>query len=151
MSKLPPWTDNDAAMLRWLDHELDDLIREEDGARARARRALPLSPEEKQALFPEDSDEGAIAAAERGDIGPLRRRHPELARFLHLPALRRGQHYPRTCGNHIMNGWRLLFWRCAASAQFGKNILSKRIAAHAGARNRLSGLRVSGGVAQRMK
>ena len=30
----------------------------------RARRSLPLS-------FPEDSDEGAIAAAERGDIGPV--------------------------------------------------------------------------------
>jgi hypothetical protein len=95
MSRLPPWTGDDAAMLRWLDHKLDDLIKE-DGAKARARRALPLSSKEKQALFPEDSDEGAIAAAEeRGDIGPLQRRHPKLARFLQLPARQRGQRYPR--------------------------------------------------------
>jgi hypothetical protein len=88
MSKLPPWTGDDAAMSRWLEHELDGLIRKEDGARARARRALPLS-------FPEDSDEGAIAAAERGEIGPLRMRYPKLARFLQVPARQRGQHYPK--------------------------------------------------------
>ena len=69
VSKLPPWTGNDAAMQRWLDDKLDELLKE-DGAKARSRRKLPLSQEEKQALFPEDSDEGAIAAAERGDIEP---------------------------------------------------------------------------------
>ena len=92
MSKLPPWTGNDAAMQRWLDDKLDELLRE-DGAKARSRRKLPLSREEKQVLFPEDSDEGVIAAAERGNIGPLRRRLPKFARFLHLPRRERGERY----------------------------------------------------------
>jgi hypothetical protein len=92
MSKLPPWTGNDAAMQRSLDDKLDELLKE-DGAKARARRRLPLSREEKEALFPEDSDEGVIAAAERGDIGPLRRRLPKFARFLRLPRRERGQRY----------------------------------------------------------
>lgn len=94
MSELPPWTGDDVAMLRWLERELDDLIKK-DGAKARARRALPLSSQEKQALFPEDSDEGAMAAAERGDIRPLQRRYPELARYLKLPGRQRGQRYPK--------------------------------------------------------
>lgn len=92
MSKLPPWTGNDAAMQRWLDDKLDELLKE-DGAKARARRRLPLSRDEKEALFPEDSDEGAIAAAERGDIGPLQRRLPKFAQFLHLPKRGRGKRY----------------------------------------------------------
>ena len=78
--QLPPWTGDDAAMQRWLDDKLDERLKE-DGAKARARRRLPYSAEEKQVLFPEESDEGAIAAAERGDIEPLRRRHPEYARL----------------------------------------------------------------------
>ena len=102
MSKLPPWTGDDAAMLHWLECRLDDLIKK-DGARARARRALPLSSEEKQALFPEDSDEGAMAAAERGDIGPLQRRHPRLARYLKLPGRQRGQRYPKQAGDRTLH------------------------------------------------
>ncbi len=89
----PPWTGDDAAMARWLGDKLDVLLKA-DGAKARARRALPYSEEEKQALFPDDSVEGAIAAAEqRGDIGPLRRRLPEYARFLRLPERKRGARY----------------------------------------------------------
>ena len=68
VSKLPPWTGNDAAMQRWLDDKLDELLKE-DGAKARSRRRLPLSREEKQALFPEDSDEGVIAAASAATSG----------------------------------------------------------------------------------
>ncbi len=90
MTQLPPWTGNDAAMQRWLDDKLDELLKE-DGAKARSRRKLPRSKEEQQALFPEDSDEGAIAAAERGDIGPLRRRHPEYARLSIKPKRGVGQ------------------------------------------------------------
>jgi hypothetical protein len=90
--KPPLWAGDDAAMLRWLEGKLDEL-REKDGAKAYARRRTPRTKEEQQALFPEDSDEGAIAAAQRGDIEPVRRRHPRLAPFLHLPKRKRGQRY----------------------------------------------------------
>lgn len=92
MKDLPPWVGDDAAMLRWLDDQLDVLL-SEAGAKRRLQRKLPLSIEEQQALFPEQSDEGSIGAAERGDIRPLRRRYPQVARFLHLPKRKRGQRY----------------------------------------------------------
>jgi hypothetical protein len=89
VSKLPPWTGDDAAMQRWLDDKLDELLSED--TKSHSRRGLPLSEEEARVLFPEDSDEGAIAAAERGDIGPLRRRHPEYARLSIKPKRGVGQ------------------------------------------------------------
>jgi len=100
MSRLPPWTGDDAAMLRWLDHKLDDLIKE-DGAKARARRALPLSSKEKQALFPEDSDESGRC---RGGTRSWRD-------FYSCPRASVANATPGICSNHMMKGWRLLFWR----------------------------------------
>jgi hypothetical protein len=35
----------------------------------------------------------ALQAAEQGDIEPLRRLHPHLAKFLHLPKLKHGTHF----------------------------------------------------------
>jgi hypothetical protein len=35
----------------------------------------------------------ALQAAEQGDIRPLRKKYPHLAPFLHLPKLKRGEHF----------------------------------------------------------
>ena len=42
-----------------------------------------------------EAERSAIRQAERGDISPLRRRYPHLAKFLFPPKLKRGQRYPR--------------------------------------------------------
>ena len=36
-------------------------------------------------------DDAALRAAERGDVEPLRMRHPKIARFINLPPLERGK------------------------------------------------------------
>jgi hypothetical protein len=48
----------------------------------------------------------ALQQAEQGNLEPLRKQHPRLARFLNLPRLKRGEHFakkPSTDAPH----WRL--------------------------------------------
>jgi hypothetical protein len=64
-------------------------------------------------------EQSAIAAAHYGDIEPLRRRHPSIAQFIHLPREKQRGKYPRRSSGTITSiegaveaaAFVRLFWR----------------------------------------
>jgi hypothetical protein len=91
---LPPWTGDDKAMLRWLRARCRELFQKELNEQLCIVTRLELELERK---FParDLAVLRAIAAAENGDIRPLRAAVPRLAKFLHLPKLHRGETFRR--------------------------------------------------------
>jgi len=89
----PPWTGDDAAMFRWLRARCRELLKKELGEQlnevAWLERELEQFPARDLAVF------RALAAADCGDIQPLREAFPRLAKFLHLPKLHRGETFRR--------------------------------------------------------
>ncbi len=103
MSKLPPWDHRGVKRLQdqmkaWVEDELNK-ISWPDLEKAYEKTHSPENIEKFEAWFFALGPQ--IAAAERGDIKPLRaavaKKHPELLPFIHLPPRRRGMrfHKPR--------------------------------------------------------
>lgn len=109
MTKLPPWQAHNPrerrAMARWVnqvldradDKEMDDFMQAHyaDVAALRenigAADVIPRHHGER----PAESFDREIELAERGNIEPLRKRLPHLAKFLHLAKRGVGQRYPK--------------------------------------------------------
>jgi hypothetical protein len=88
MSKLPRWDcskPRDAEkMIEWVNSELD------------RKRQPPGGWAEGLRMFDPDHVKGrAIQQADKGNMEPLRRLLPGLARFLHRPKQERGKRFPR--------------------------------------------------------
>jgi hypothetical protein len=94
-SKLPPWTGDDPAMLRWLKQRLSAMAVESslmpnDDATYPLLIDPPLSKlNTKNVDLPD-----AIKLAKLGHIEPLRKLYPDIAEFIHLPKRKRGQRFP---------------------------------------------------------
>jgi hypothetical protein len=81
VTKLPPWTDDDDTMFKWL---VDQLFLQ---GMAEFEAWESLGTRERLKI--------ALQAAWRGYIEPLRDLYPDLAPFLHLPKLGPGQKFPK--------------------------------------------------------
>ncbi|MBR1276113.1 hypothetical protein [Bradyrhizobium sp. AUGA SZCCT0283] len=88
MNGLPPWTGDDAAMLRWLNEKLDE---EMYAAMAAANSNLAAREEMERMLA--GSDRMELAAAHQGDLGPLIAKYPHLEPVLRLPKSTRGRSF----------------------------------------------------------
>jgi hypothetical protein len=88
MSERPVWkfrNKRDAkAMVDWVNEQLD------------RESSNPFLEHVKlvEAMYGGSLEE-AIERADKGDVEPLRRLFPELARFIHRPRLKRGQRFPK--------------------------------------------------------
>jgi hypothetical protein len=100
---LPPWIargDRDRQkMIDWVNFELDtdpdDPVERE--FLANQERWANATPEEHKAAVAWVTNDGfQIRAAEHGNIGPLRKKYPRLAPYLHLPKRSgKGDRFPR--------------------------------------------------------
>jgi hypothetical protein len=101
MTKLPPWHARDAQgrrmMIEWVNSELD--------------RQLKVETDQKMANFDQKEFQDwsveygpEILDAEHGNIEPLRKRLPTLAKFLHLPKQEGpGKRFPKLRRRHQHN------------------------------------------------
>lgn len=84
MIKLPDWTCGNVrdqqAMIRWVNAQLDEAEFQEL-YNILSGNVRPFTPEEKLAY--------QIERAESGDLGPLRRKFPQIARFINFPMRKR--------------------------------------------------------------
>jgi hypothetical protein len=92
MSDLPPWDCRNArdaqAMVKWVIGQIDRV--ETISERFKHYAETVFESDERYVT------EQAIEQADKGNIEPLRRLFPpELARFLHLPKLKRGKRFPK--------------------------------------------------------
>ena len=70
-------------MEQWLNRRLDELDREDLDRSSEVMRAANTETDEIVAWMKADGPE--VRAAEHGDIGPLRKKYPHLAKYLHPP------------------------------------------------------------------
>jgi hypothetical protein len=101
VTKLPPWHAHNPrerrAMERWVNQALDraDDLEMDDFMQAHYAECATFDFDLKKMALPRVGYGWEIEEAERGNIEPLRKRLPHLAKFLCRPKLRRGKHFPK--------------------------------------------------------
>ncbi len=90
----PEWDAPAAAMEAWVNEMLDGMDRDDGDLKQSDLLAL-------RKLLPGDGDaaamfKSAVEQADRGDVEPLQRLYPEIAKYLSVSKLRRGQRRRRT-------------------------------------------------------
>jgi hypothetical protein len=75
-----------AADIAKASHLLSELLGRLDGDEKARRKDRGLAKEQ---------EESALQEAEQGNVEPLRKQHPSLARFINRPRLKRGKHFKK--------------------------------------------------------
>jgi hypothetical protein len=85
----PPWEAGNEREQQWM---MAWVLQKLDEADLSERRRLDAVPVDKASLM----ERLAMDAFRRGNVGPLRRRHPEIAEAINLPTLENGRHWKKS-------------------------------------------------------
>jgi hypothetical protein len=105
VQKLPPWTGDDRAMLRWLGERLRAMRKAELIALAVENFTEQIQTNDGR-FYPAMSKAKTLALAidmaDYGDIKPLRKLYPDIAEFINLPKRLRGKQFKKLRVNPIL-------------------------------------------------